>query len=148
MGFEDDMFEYGFIDGHDYIDYLMDEAERGWERLERQRCPKEKNKYSYSPYLESDYDKNKYKYKKISKDQKYGYADLNGNIIIDCKYDDIKLFDCNIAIVKLNSKYGIINLNQEIIVPIICQSIKQENCAGFWDNKVYVVLKIENIHAI
>ena len=28
MGFEDDLFEYGFNDGHDYIDYLMDKADQ------------------------------------------------------------------------------------------------------------------------
>lgn len=145
MGFEDDLFEYGFNDGHDYIDYLMDEAERGWERLERRYNPKDKDVCSYSPYLESDYNRNKYKYKKIVKDEKYGYADLEGNIIIECKYDYIKLFDSNVAIVKMNDKYGVINLNQDIIVPIVCQSIKQESCAGFWDNTNYVVLRIEKI---
>lgn len=145
MGFEDDLFEYGFNDGHDYIDYLMDKADQEWERLERRYNPKDKEASSHSPFLESDYNRNKYKYKKIVKDEKYGYADLEGNIIIECKYDYIKLFDSNVAIVKMNDKYGVINLNQEIIVPIVCQSIKQESCAGFWNNTEYVVLRIEKI---
>ena len=28
MSFEDDMIEYGFWDGNDYLDYLMDEADK------------------------------------------------------------------------------------------------------------------------
>ena len=28
MSFEDDMIEYGFWDGNDYLDYLMNEANR------------------------------------------------------------------------------------------------------------------------
>ena len=28
MSFEDDMIEYGFWDGNDYLDYLIDEADR------------------------------------------------------------------------------------------------------------------------
>ena len=62
MGFEDDLFEYGFNDGHDYIDYLMDKADQEWERLERRYNPKDKDACSHSPFLESDYNRNKYKY--------------------------------------------------------------------------------------
>lgn len=32
MSFEDDMIEYGFSDGNDYMDYLMDEADRMYEK--------------------------------------------------------------------------------------------------------------------
>lgn len=28
MSFEDDMIEYGFTDGNDYMDYLMDESDK------------------------------------------------------------------------------------------------------------------------
>ncbi len=34
MSFEDDMIEYGFTDGNDYMDYLYDEAERNYNRME------------------------------------------------------------------------------------------------------------------
>ena len=34
MSFEDDMIEYGFTDGNDYMDYLMDESERMYEKQE------------------------------------------------------------------------------------------------------------------
>mgnify|MGYP003298149139 CR=1 FL=1 len=142
MGFEDDLFEYGFNDGHDYIDYLMDKADQEWERLERRYNPKDKDVCSYGSLLVSDNNRNKYKYKKIVKNEKYGYADLEGNIIIECKYDYIKLFDSNVAIVKMNDKYGVINIKQEIIVPIVYESI---SCAGAWDNAEYVVLRIEKI---
>ena len=36
MSFEDDMIEYGFSDGNDYMDYLMDEADRMYEKQEEQ----------------------------------------------------------------------------------------------------------------
>ena len=35
MSFEDDMFEYGFTDGNDYMDYLMDEADQIYDRQQR-----------------------------------------------------------------------------------------------------------------
>ena len=34
MSFEDDMIEYGFTDDNDYMDYLMDEGERMYEKQE------------------------------------------------------------------------------------------------------------------
>ena len=35
MSFEDDMIEYGFNDDNDYMDYLMDEADRINKKLEK-----------------------------------------------------------------------------------------------------------------
>lgn len=36
MSFEDDIFEYGYTDGNDYMDYLMDEADQIYDRQQKQ----------------------------------------------------------------------------------------------------------------
>ena len=41
MSFEDDMIEYGFTDGNDYMDFLMDEADRIYERQQIQNAESE-----------------------------------------------------------------------------------------------------------
>lgn len=49
MSFEDDMIEYGFWDGNDYLDYLMDEADRIQEELQEQEAQwKMLENYKYS----------------------------------------------------------------------------------------------------
>ena len=50
MSFEDDMIDYGFWDGNDYLDYLMDEADRIQEKQREQEAQWEMfENYKYSP---------------------------------------------------------------------------------------------------
>ena len=50
MSFEDDMIEYGFLDGNDYLDYLMNEADRIQKKQREQEAQWEMfEKYKYSP---------------------------------------------------------------------------------------------------
>lgn len=57
MSFEDDMIENGFTDGNDYIDYLMDEADRIYERQQIQDSEwEEHERWLDSNYIESEYD--------------------------------------------------------------------------------------------
>ena len=66
-------------------------------------------------------------------------VDLNGNIVIECKYDYVQLLECGVIIVKLDEKYGCIDLSQNVIVPIICNHIfKDKDC------KSNAILTIEN----
>lgn len=53
MSFEDDMIEYGFTDGNDYMDYLMDEGERMYEKQEERNRRAEE----YEAWLDSLSDK-------------------------------------------------------------------------------------------
>ena len=56
MSFEDDMFEYGFTDGNDYMDYLMDEADKIYERQQiQERKWEEREKWLDSDCFESKY---------------------------------------------------------------------------------------------
>lgn len=51
----------------------------------------------------------------VKKDGKYGFIDINGNLFIDCKYDDYMSFDRQIARVQLNNKWYAINKKEEMI---------------------------------
>ena len=51
----------------------------------------------------------------VEKDGKYGFIDINGNLFIDCKYDDYMSFDRQIARVQHNSKWYAINKKEEMI---------------------------------
>ena len=55
---------------------------------------------------------------------KWGYLDLNGNILIDCKFDEITEFDIRKnAIVKFNGKWGVIDDQGKSIIPFQFDSI-------------------------
>jgi hypothetical protein len=55
---------------------------------------------------------------------KWGYLDLNGNILIDCKFDEITEFDSRKnAIVKFNGKWGVIDNKGKSIIPFEFDSI-------------------------
>jgi hypothetical protein len=48
---------------------------------------------------------------------KWGYIDLSGRILIECKYDEISDFDLNNnSIVKYNGKWGVINNEGKIVI--------------------------------
>ena len=51
----------------------------------------------------------------VEKDGKYGFIDINGNLFIDCKYDDYMSFDRQIARVQHNNKWYAINKKEEMI---------------------------------
>ena len=46
---------------------------------------------------------------KITKNQKYGFIDFSGNIILPCEYAEIEPFKEGIAIISKTNKYGVIN---------------------------------------
>lgn len=49
----------------------------------------------------------------------WGFIDIHGNEIIECKYDDVSSFKEGLACVKLNDKWGYINYNGDLIIPFI-----------------------------
>jgi hypothetical protein len=50
---------------------------------------------------------------------KSGYIDSRGNEIIKPSYDDISITRGSNFNVKLNGKYGVINIRQEFLIPIV-----------------------------
>ena len=48
---------------------------------------------------------------------KYGYVNVNGDEQIAVKYDDVCSFENGLAVAKLNGLYGIINEQDDVVVP-------------------------------
>jgi len=52
------------------------------------------------------------------KDDKYGFVNIKGKEIIECKFDDANEFSEGFAGVKKDGKWGYINLKNEVVIPI------------------------------
>ena len=50
---------------------------------------------------------------------KYGYVDKTGKVIIPIKYQSVYNFSEGLAMVKLNNRWGAIDKTGEVVVPII-----------------------------
>ena len=54
---------------------------------------------------------------KVEIDNKFGYINANGDEQVAVKYDDIESFENGLAVAKLGKFYGIINEQDEVVVP-------------------------------
>ena len=54
---------------------------------------------------------------KVKRDHKFGYVNANGEEQVAVKYDDIESFEMGLAVAKLGRYYGIINEQDEVVVP-------------------------------
>ena len=68
------------------------------------------------PYIINGF-KTNYKLYTINSDNKYGYIDETGKVVIEPKYDSVYGFNDGLAAVRLNDKYGYIDLKGNIIIP-------------------------------
>ncbi|GBR74620.1 protein WG repeat motif [Candidatus Termititenax aidoneus] len=60
----------------------------------------------------------------VVKDKKWGVLDINGNVVVECKYEDIYKYSSAYAIhVQLDGKWGVINGKGETIVKCLYDSI-------------------------
>lgn len=71
----------------------------------------------------------------VEKDDKYGFIDTSGNIIIALEYFDADSFNEGIAIVKKNGKYGCVDTTGNIAIPLEFNEISQLN-DGFLKVKI------------
>jgi hypothetical protein len=71
----------------------------------------------------------------VQNDNKWGYADTSGILYIDCKFEYAGKFSNGFAPVKLNEKYGLIDIRGKIIIPFIYDNIYLNK------NEIYALTK-------
>ena len=56
-------------------------------------------------------------WKTIKQQNKWGFADENGNIVVECQYDFVTEFNKNgFAGIKKNGKWGVINSDGKVVI--------------------------------
>lgn len=65
-------------------------------------------------------------------DDKYGFINLAGDVVIPLKYDDARSFSEGVAAVKLNGKWGYINKSDEVVIPFTYDSTLSFNEGLAW----------------
>ncbi|WP_412032048.1 WG repeat-containing protein [Malacoplasma muris] len=83
------------------------------------------------------------------KNNKFGYLNNNGNILIDFLFDQANQFVSEYASVKIKNKWGVINIKGNFVVAPKYDYISYD-CTGYikviLDNKKYFIDKNENIY--
>ena len=74
--------------------------------------------YPYIKSLEKDYQTSILKLFPFEKNNKWGFMNLNGKIIINAIYEEVGFFQEGLAAVALNEKYGFISKANKVIIPI------------------------------
>ena len=97
--------------------------------------------YDYNGNIISD------KYIIIENNGKYGLVNYNGEVLIETRYDYLKIVNSNTFIAKRNNKYGVINLTEEELIKFNYQDII--NYSDYFlakkDNKYGVIDKSETL---
>lgn len=71
---------------------------------------------------------------------RYGCINIHKEVIIPCEYKDLNHFDaCGTAVAQVGSKYGIIDLNNNVVIPFLYSSFYQP----FDENGIAIVSKKE-----
>jgi hypothetical protein len=88
----------------------------------------------------------------FSKEFKYGFIDINGNIVIQLKYNYAYPFYEGVAAVEYNNKYGFINKDNKVIIDFkydyaVCfkeglSAVGKNNKIGFIDIRGNVIIPI------
>lgn len=88
----------------------------------------------------------------VDKKGRVGFADSQGNVVIDCKYESATPFSDGVSVVSKSDKYGLINDKGEVILPLKYSSIstwnnlrllKDGKKMGLADKRGNIVLKVE-----
>lgn len=86
-------------------------------------------------------DNNIYLISSGSKEIRFGYTDKFGKTLIPSKYEDARQFSEGLAAVKLNRKWGFIDTNDSIIIPMLYGWASSFGEYGF---KGLAIVKIDN----
>lgn len=73
-----------------------------------------------------------------AENEKYGYIDRDGNVVIDFQYDDAGYFTDGLATVKQGNEWGYIDEEGNVII-----DFKYNQCSSFKDG-IAIVLNQEN----
>ncbi|MFI3287403.1 MAG: WG repeat-containing protein [Rikenellaceae bacterium] len=90
-----------------------------------------------SPSAELREDRIAYK----NEEEKWGYKDSNGYIVIEAIYDSVTPFHEMRAVVSLNQKYGLINIYGQRIIALDYDDLS-------YDNSCFCVAEIEGKHGV
>lgn len=63
----------------------------------------------------------------FEENSRYGYRDENEAIVIPAKYEEVKDFKEDHAVVKYNGSYGVINSSDELVIDYAYTSIEEQN---------------------
>lgn len=79
-------------------------------------------------------------------DGKWGFKDINGSVVITCKYDYVGSFSEGLARVKLNNKWGYIDLTGKEVIPIKhdfseIKNNKHKNLLKFYEREMEAELE-------
>lgn len=67
----------------------------------------------------------------VKQDGRWGFADRNGKLVIDGKYEEAGSFAYGYAAVKQDGKWGVINDQDEMVIKPCYQMIKSFNSEGY-----------------
>jgi hypothetical protein len=94
-----------------------------------------------------------YKYIRHKKNDKWGFIDRKGNVIIDYQYDDTKDFNEGLAPVKIENKWGFINIKNKLIIKPTYENVQlfSDSLAaiqinekwGFIDKKGSIIVEVK-----
>lgn len=52
----------------------------------------------------------------VKKNSRWGYADINGRLVIPCQYNEVKAFKNGYAMIRINENWGVINTTGKLII--------------------------------
>lgn len=80
----------------------------------------------------------------VRKDNKWGYIDKYGKVLIPLNFEYASLFHENRAEVKINQKYGYINLKGDLVIKPVYDEIDEFKCIGKDDIKSHYAARVRN----
>ena len=116
MSFEDSMLEEGFHNEEEYLEYLMDEADKEWERQQYERTSYQEEYYEDDDYCYEDdeeyYDKLRERYRQwIKEENPLKFKIFTAWVKFDAEWES-RYKEPNIFLDKFGSFYKSHYLNQ------------------------------------
>ena len=96
--------QFVLMDGYGLEEFLED---TNTDHIKKMKLLTGVTRNSYSPLIPV-----------LPNDKKWGFVDYDGNIVIECIYDEVKPFCEGLAAVKVNGKWGYINDRGRVVIPI------------------------------